>query len=130
MSDILIHNNSKTTWLRICNLTNLQESLIRSIAKEIFSSFGNPVLHDVEFLITDQDMVRTLCFEISRNGEVCKRGNLEFSKVFPGYNPLFVHIKSCDYNYLVVRDNFSTYLYRWPLTNNQVIENSLIKRIK
>ena len=108
-------------WHQVANLPGNMARGIRTLGKILFGTFTHTPTDDIYMVgnvmgqgpNTPQE-VNSVAHWIRENGDNLGPGDIDFDNVMPGYTAEIHQYSAAGIRWLLVRDQFGTYIYSWP----------------
>lgn len=106
---------------QVANLPGNMSRAIRTLGKSLFRQFTRTPTEDIYMLgnlggqgPNSTAEVNAVANWIRETGEDLSTGNIDFDTTIPGYNADIRQYSAAGIRWLMVRDEFGSYIYSWP----------------
>jgi hypothetical protein len=108
-------------WHTVANLPGNMGAGIRRLGKELFKAFTRTPTNDIVMIgnVNGQGPntkreINAVAKWLMDKGEQVTDGNIDFGASIPGYTADTMTYDAAGARFLIVRDEFGTYIYTWP----------------
>lgn len=108
-------------WHQVKNLPGYLQSGIRAMGRQVFGTYTNTPLEDIQVLANvggqgpnSKREINAVASWLKDNAERDTQGEMDFSKSIPDYGAQFSIFKHEGYTFMVVQDFAGKYIYVWP----------------
>lgn len=116
-------------WHKVANLPGNMSRGIRTLGKRLFHSFTNTPTDEITMIGNLGGMGPNTPLEVNsvagwlRNHgkDLGGVGNIDFNNIIPGYNAEIAMYTAAGIRWMLVRDEFGSYIYSWPESESKTI---------
>ena len=108
-------------WHQVANLPGNMSRAIRNMGRHLFQMFTTTKTDDIYMVGNVMGMgpntpleVNSVANWLRHNGEDLGVGHIDFDQLMPGYRPDIYQYSAAGIRWLLVRDEFGSYIYSWP----------------
>jgi hypothetical protein len=108
-------------WHQVANLPGNMSRAIRNLGRHLFRAFTTTNTDDIYMVgnVMGQGPntpleVNSVAHWLRQHGDDLGVGNIDFNAIMPGYNPEIYQYSMAGIRWLLVRDEYGTYIYSWP----------------
>lgn len=112
---------STPNWHQVANLPGNMSRVIRNMGRHLFRAFTTTNTDDIYMIgnVMGQGPntpleVNSVAHWLRQNGDDLGPGNIDFDAIMPGYSPEIYQYSMAGIRWLLVRDEYGTYIYSWP----------------
>lgn len=115
---------------QVANLPGNMSSMIRQLGRSLFSSFTKTPVSEIYVVAnlggqgpnTNRE-VQSVAGWLKKHGSDLGSGNVDFSKIMPGYEADVHQFSAAGARWMLVKDFGGQYIYSWPETDSLGISN-------
>lgn len=103
-------------WHQVKNLPGFAQQAVRNLGRMVFAEFTTKELSEIQTLsglTNHENEVKAMMAWIQRNGVCEDKTEMDFSHIMPGITADVQLWKTEGFSFLLVRDDFSHYVYGW-----------------
>ena len=118
-------------WHQVANLPGNMGRSIRMLGKHLFGSFTRTSTADIYVVANlggtgpnSTQEVNAVAGWLRNEGKDLGPGEIDFSKIMPGYNADIHQYSAAGIRWFLVRDDFGQYIYSWPEEDSKTQKNN------
>lgn len=135
-TDIAKQTHIEPEWHQVKHLPGYLRSPIRALGREVFHTFTNTPIEEIQVLAnldgqgpnSDREIAAAAAW-LRKNGVKDREVAMDFQRSIPGYNVETVVCRARRYTFLLVRDFAGKYVYAWPSGDERAVAERGRKRI-
>jgi len=124
--EVFAHAPVEPEWHQVKELSADLKSAIRSIGRQIFGAFTNTRVEDIQVLASlggqgpnsDRELDAVAKW-LKSKGDRDMDGERNFKRSIPDYDAQFQIHSAKNFTFMVVKDEFGSYIYSWPSKDNK-----------
>ena len=117
-------------WHKVANLPGNMSRGIRTLGKRLFQTFTNTPTDEITMIGNLGGMgpntpleVNSVAGWLRNNGkDLGGIGNIDFNNIIPGYNAEIAMYTAAGIRWMLVRDEFGSYIYCWPESDSKSLQ--------
>lgn len=120
------HAPIEPDWHQIKNLPGYIKAAIRAMGRQVFGVFTKTKIEDIQVIAnlggqgpnTERE-VNAVAGWLKDNGTRDTDGEMNFQQSLPDYDAEFKMYSAKKFTFMVVQDDYGSYIYSWPTTDNK-----------
>lgn len=124
--ELLAAGEVEPEWHQVKNLPGYLSSAIRAMGRQIFGTYTNTPIEDIQVLAhvagqgpNSKRELNAVGGWLHKNAERDVEGEMDFSKSIPNYGVEFKIYNTRNFTFMVVKDFAGLYIYSWPTADNK-----------